>query len=197
MPGPASESKPDHARQVGVALDDGRGVGGHLLDVGAGSPRRPPPSRPGSPRRARRAGPGGPAMKFWRRGTRWCRSRRLEARLGVVAALVLAVLVAEVVPVGAEVGEPLGLGRSPSVTTVGTFLSMHLSTSAASASSQPPTTITPAGFLVHSASTVVMKAREVDRGRAGDADLDVERLARRLRARDRPARRTAAGSTRC
>ncbi len=35
---------------------------------------------------------------------------------------------------------------------------MHLSTSDARASSQPPTTITPAGFLVHSASTVVMKA---------------------------------------
>ena len=50
------------------------------------------------------------------------------------------------------------VGRSPSVTIVGTFLSMHLSTSEASASSQPPTTITPAGFCVHSASTVVMKA---------------------------------------
>ena len=44
------------------------------------------------------------------------------------------------------------------MTTVGTLASMHLSTSEASASSQPPTTITPAGFCVHSASTVVMKA---------------------------------------
>src|SRR5262245_24977445 len=41
---------------------------------------------------------------------------------------------------------------------VGTCLSMHLSTSEARASSQPPTTITPAGFLVHPAATAGLKA---------------------------------------
>ena len=36
MPGPGFRIEADHAGQVGMALDDGRGVGGDLLDIGAG-----------------------------------------------------------------------------------------------------------------------------------------------------------------
>ena len=69
------------------------------------------------------------------------------------------------------------------MTTVGTFLSMHLSTSEASASSQPPTTITPAGFLVHSASTVVMKAARSTEVGPAMRTLTLKRLLRGLEAR--------------
>ena len=48
-------------------------------------------------------------------------------------------------------------GRSPSSTTVGTPMSMHLFTASVSDGSQPPTTDTPAGFCAQTCSTAAMK----------------------------------------
>src|SRR5690349_24098749 len=69
---------------------------------------------------------------------------------------------------------------------------MHLSTSEARASSQPPTTITPAGFLVHSASTVVMKAARATE--VGPAILTLTLSALRADSRPGSTRSTNSGT---
>ena len=98
----------DHAGQVGMALDDRGGVGGHLLDIGARL-------LVGHDLDARAllgeciaqalAGLDEVAGGEERDGADLA---GLEPGLLVVAALILAVLVAEIVPVGAEIGQALG-----------------------------------------------------------------------------------------
>ena len=109
-----------------------------------------------------------------------------EARLGVIAALVLAVLVAEIVPVGAEIGEALR-HRQVAVGDDGRHLLVDALVDFGGERVVPAADDDHAGRVLGAFG--VDRGDEggkVDRGRAGDADLDVERLARRLEARIDP-----------
>ncbi len=158
----------DHTSQVGMALDDGGGIGATLLDIGArfliGDHLH---LRTAFGQRIAQALAGLNEVAGGKERDR-ADLARLETRISVITALIFAVPVAQIVPVGAEVGEALRHRRSPSVTTVGTFLSMHLSTSDARASSQPPTTITPRRVLGALGIDGGDEGAEIDRGRTGE-----------------------------
>ena len=109
-----------------------------------------------------------------------------QAGVGVVAALILAVLVAEVVPIGAEIGQALG-HRQVAVGDHGRHLLVDALVDLGGQR------VVPAADDDHARRVLGAlgidrgdEGGEVDRGRAGDAHLDVERLARRLEPRIDP-----------
>jgi hypothetical protein len=104
----------------------------------------------------------------------------LQARIGVVAALVLTMLIAEVVPVGAEIGETLG-HRQVTVGDHGRDLLVDALVHLGSQRVIPATDDNHAGRILGALSIDRGdEGSEVDGGRPGDAHLDVQRLARRL-----------------
>ena len=110
----------------------------------------------------------------------------LEPRFLVVAALVEAVLVAEVVPVGAEIGQALRRGEV-AVGDDRRDLLVDALVDFRGESVVPAADDDDAGRVLGAFG--VDRGDEggkVDRGRAGDADLDVQRLARRLQPRIDP-----------
>ncbi len=175
-----------HAGQVGVALDDGRGVGGHLLDVGAGllvGHHLDARALLGERVAQALAGLDEVAGGEERDGADLA---GLEARIGMVAALVLAVLIAQVVPVGAQVGEALGHRQ----VTVGDDGGNLLVDALVDLGGQR---IVPATHDDHARRVLGAfgidggdEGGQVDRRGPGDADLDVERLAGRLETRVDP-----------
>ena len=169
-----------------MALDDGRGVGGDLLDIGAGflvghdlDVRAFLGERIAQALARRDEVAGGEERDGADLAGR-------QARLGVVAALILAVLVAEIVPVGAEIGEALG-GRQVAVGDDGRHLLVDALVDLGGERVVPAADDDHAGRVLGALGVDGGdEGGEVDRGRAGDADLDVERLAGRLEARIDP-----------
>ena len=110
----------------------------------------------------------------------------VEARVRVVPALVLAVLVAEVVPVGAEIGQALG-HRQVAVGDDRRHLLVDALVDLGRERVVPAADDDDAGRVLGALRVDRgEERRQVDRRRAGDPDLDVQRLARRLQARIDP-----------
>ena len=186
MPGTGLGVEAHHAGQVGVALDDRRGVGRHLLDVGPGF-------LVGHHLDARallgeRVAQALARLDEVAGGEERDRAdlAALETRLGMVAALVLAVLVAKVVPVGAEISEALGHRQ----VAVGNDRRHLLVDALVDLGGKG---VVPAADHDHARRVLGAlgvdrgdESGEIDRRRAGDPHVDVQRLARRLQARIDP-----------
>ena len=94
----------------------------------------------------------------------------------VVSALILAVLVAQIVPIGADIGEPLG-GRKIAVGDNGGYLLVDALVDFRRERVVPTTDHDDAGRVLRALGIDGgNEGREVDGGRTGNPHLDVERL---------------------
>ena len=182
MPGPAS-NRTHHAREIGIALDNGGRVGGDLLDIRS----RLFVSynlhvRAFLGERVAQALPGSDEVACGKIGDRADLARRQVGFL-VVAALILAMLIAEIVPVRADIGEAL---RRREIAVcydrrhflVDAFVDFRCQRVVPTADDNHAGRILGA-FGIDSCD----ECREVDRCRTGDAHLYIECLAGRFKAR--------------
>ena len=169
-----------------MALDDRRGVRRDLLDVGAGL-------LVGHDRHVRaflgeriaQTLAGGDEVARGEEGDGADLARR-QAGIGMVAALILPVLVAEIVPVGAEIGQALR-HRQVAVGDDGRHLLVDALVDFRGQRVVPAADDDHAGRVLGAFGVDGGdEGAEVDRGRPGDADLDVQRLARRFEPRIDP-----------